>query len=239
MKYLFFLLLVLLQSTALAGVLANNSRVIFNADDDKQTLMIANTNPYPIVVQTWVDNGDGSPSVASSIPLFVTPSTFRLESKQVQALTIIKSDEIKNQETESVYWLNLYEIPPSDAVINDKPKVDLTMNTQHKVFIRPKSLEQYPDNIIDYLSFKVIQKGDSWQLLCKNTSKFHVSFTGLSVTSKGENPIFVEQEMDMMSSPQSERGYTLQHSPNEHSSEVNFNYIDDNGGMRKGTIKLQ
>ncbi|MEY0022831.1 hypothetical protein AB7W40_02240 [Providencia rettgeri] len=52
MKYLFFSLLILLQSTALAGVLANNSRVIFSADDDKQTLMIANTNPYPIVVQT-------------------------------------------------------------------------------------------------------------------------------------------------------------------------------------------
>ncbi|WP_285803371.1 fimbria/pilus periplasmic chaperone, partial [Escherichia coli] len=39
----------------------SQSRVIFNASDRMQSLMLVNTNSYPVVVQTWADNGEGDP----------------------------------------------------------------------------------------------------------------------------------------------------------------------------------
>ncbi|UEK61693.1 fimbria/pilus periplasmic chaperone (plasmid) [Providencia rettgeri] len=32
---------------------ANKSRIIFDSNQEPQTLLIVNTNEYPIVVQTW------------------------------------------------------------------------------------------------------------------------------------------------------------------------------------------
>ncbi|WP_416143304.1 fimbria/pilus periplasmic chaperone [Providencia rettgeri] len=45
------------------------------------------------------------------MPVIITPSTFRLESKQTQVLKLFNLNE-QNIKSELVYWLNLYEIPP-------------------------------------------------------------------------------------------------------------------------------
>lgn len=52
------LLLALAAMGAQAGIIASATRVIFREGDTEKTLMLLNTNGYPIVAQTWVDNGD-------------------------------------------------------------------------------------------------------------------------------------------------------------------------------------
>ena len=143
MRYLIISFFVLFNIYSYAGVLANKSRIIFDSNQEPQTLLIANTNEYPIVVQTWVDNGNGSP--LSVVPVIVTPSTFRLEPKQTQVLKLYNLNE-QDIKSELVYWLNLYEIPPKDTNIANShiPKVDLAMNTQHKIFISLLRQEALP-----------------------------------------------------------------------------------------------
>ncbi|MBI6203612.1 fimbria/pilus periplasmic chaperone [Providencia rettgeri] len=56
-------------------------------------------------------HGNGNSSPLSVVPVIITPSTFRLESKQTQVLKLFNLNE-QNIKSELVYWLNLYEIPP-------------------------------------------------------------------------------------------------------------------------------
>lgn len=239
MKSIFLSILLLMISNSYAGVLANQSRVIFDSTNDVQTLLIANVNEYPIVVQTWVDNGNGSP--LSIVPVIVTPSTFRLESKQVQALKLFNINEQK-ENSELVYWLNLYEIPPKDTKIgtSDIPRVDLTMNTQHKIFIRSPQLGPFPTKIEQYLAFTVIEKNNQSLLRVTNTSNFHVSFTQLCLSIKNDKNciIPVKQEMDMMLKPNSSKDYQLENTATPSTNMVIYQYVNDNGSIIEKTAYL-
>lgn len=242
MKYIILCIILFLNASAFAGVLANKSRVIFDSSGDEQTLLIANTNDYPVIVQTWVDNGNGNP--LSVVPLVVTPSTFRLEPKEMHALKIINiSDKTTASSSELIYWLNLYEIPPKDTNINDinKSRVDLTMNTQHKIFIRPPHLDSFPSDIEKYITFTLIEKNKDNFLLVKNTSSYHISFTGMNVASKNDskNSVSVEQEMDMTLKPNSERLYSLQKKFPINSNVVTFSYINDAGSVINQSTSLR
>ncbi|WP_016678677.1 fimbria/pilus periplasmic chaperone, partial [Yersinia pestis] len=52
-----FLLLFTISYDALAGLIAGSTRIIYQPELRERTLMLANTNDYPVVVQTWIDNG--------------------------------------------------------------------------------------------------------------------------------------------------------------------------------------
>lgn len=235
MRYLIISFFALFNIYSYAGVLANKSRIIFDSNQEPQTLLIANTNEYPIVVQTWVDNGNGSP--LSVVPIIVTPSTFRLEPKQTQVLKLYNLNE-QDIKSELVYWLNLYEIPPKDTNIANShiPKVDLAMNTQHKIFIRPSHLGAFPSDIEKYLTFKVIQEDGQSILQVKNASNFHISFTEICLSSKENKDCnnSVKQEMDMMLKPTDTRNYMLEYTTSKMSfSKVTYLLIDDSGRIIK------
>lgn len=241
MRYLIISFFVLFNIYSYAGVLANKSRIIFDSNQEPQTLLIANTNEYPIVVQTWVDNGNGSP--LSVVPVIVTPSTFRLEPKQTQVLKLYNLNE-QDIKSELVYWLNLYEIPPKDTnIVNSHiPKVDLAMNTQHKIFIRPSHLGSFPSDIEKYLTFIITQEDGQSILQVKNSSNFHISFTEIYLSSKKNKDCInsVKHEMDMMLKPNQTKDYTLE----DNISKNNFNVvtyllIDDSGGIIKKSNMTQ
>lgn len=237
MKYLIITFFVLFNIYSHAGILANKSRIIFDSNQEPQTLIIANTNEYPVVVQTWVDNGNGSP--LSVVPVIVTPSTFRLDPKQTQVLKLFNLNE-QDIKSELVYWLNLYEIPPKDTNIanNHIPKVDLAMNTQHKIFIRTSHLGSFPSDIEKYLTFKVIQKDGQSILQVKNSSVFHISFTEICLSSQKNKDCInsVKQEMDMMLKPNGIRDYILEKTTLESTiTKITYLYIDDTGRIIKKT----
>mgnify|MGYP002755687489 CR=1 FL=1 len=77
------LLLALAAMGAQAGIIASATRVIFREGDTEKTLMLLNTNGYPIVAQTWVDDGDVNAAPELSRAPFVTqrfrPATFGAE----------------------------------------------------------------------------------------------------------------------------------------------------------------
>ncbi|WP_272663246.1 fimbrial biogenesis chaperone [Providencia sp. PROV134] len=236
MKSIYLSIFLLITSNSYAGVLANQSRIIFDSTNNVQTLLIANTNNYPIVVQTWVDNGNGNP--LSVVPVVVTPSTFRLEPKQVQALKIFNINELKGS-SELVYWLNLYEIPPKDTKIANSniTRVDLTMNTQHKIFIRPSQLGSFPAQIEQYLTFTVIDKNNQSLLRVTNTSNFHVSFTQLCLSNKNDKNCAIP-EMDMMLKPSSSKEYQLEETTTPSYNILIYQYINDGGSVVEKTADL-
>ncbi len=88
MKSVLLLLTILFVQSVEAGIMPASSRIIYRDGDREKTLMLVNTNDYPVLVQSWVDNGEGSPEAASP-PFVVLPPVFRLAARRTQGLRII------------------------------------------------------------------------------------------------------------------------------------------------------
>lgn len=200
---LFFFLSMFFANHLLAGIMAENTRVIFPEGVNEKTIMIANTNPYPILVQTWIDNGDidNTPEKTNS-PFIVLPAVFRMMPHEVKGLRIIYKNQPLPGNQESLFWLNLYEIPPkTDAVSNKDAELLVAMNTQMKVFYRPKALKQ-DNHLSDHLQFTLLKKEDGFILSCVNSTGFYASFSSIKliIDKKEYKP---ESKLDMMVAPKS------------------------------------
>jgi len=241
----FFLCLLLCLPTAHAGLLAEATRIIYPADAAARTLTLTNTNAWPVVVQTWFDHGEGDPEVLAAPPFIAIPAIFRLAPGAVQTLRIVATGEALPTDRESVYWLNLYEIPPA-APDTDTPseadtaRLDLALNTQLKLFYRPQGLPQ-PENITEHLAaqlnFQLEAQNSQWFIACHNPTAWHASFAGLVVDGQaGELP--AQQEPDMMTPPKTTRRYRLAPGTPLPDATVTFSLIDDGGFGREYQQRL-
>ncbi|MGK8662183.1 fimbrial biogenesis chaperone [Serratia marcescens] len=204
------LLLALASIGAQAGIIASATRVIFREGETEKTLMLLNTNGYPIVAQTWVDNGDVNAAPELSRAPFVTlPSVFALPPSALKGLRILFAGANLPADRESVFWLNLYEIPPNLPTTRPlASRVTLAMNTQMKIFYRPRALQGKAENAAEAVSFTLQKSPDGYLLRCQNRSAFYLSFARIAVhADRRDYP--VRQESDMMTAPFSSRDYHL------------------------------
>lgn len=61
--------------TGKAGIMANMTRVIYHQGDKERSVLLANTNSYPVIVQNWVDHGEANPQTETPFvvlaPIFI------------------------------------------------------------------------------------------------------------------------------------------------------------------------
>lgn len=234
-KIVYMLLLlggVLCAAPAWAGIIASATRVIFNEGEDEQSLMLFNTNAYPIVVQTWADNGDvNAIPELSRAPFITLPAVFGMQPNAMKGLRIIYNQQLLPADRESVFWINLYEIPPNQPVTPPlQSSVVMAMNTQMKIFYRPKALVGEAANAVLPV-FSLQKDGKHYVLICNNNSAFHLSFASLSVRI-GQRDYPVQQESDMMTAPYSKKTYYIDYIDKLEAIStaiVNAAIIDDQG----------
>lgn len=226
----FFLLFIMLQS-AVAGVVADRSRIIFTASQREQGLSLMNTNEYPVVMQLWVDEGDvnSGPDIANA-PILPHPGLLRFSPKEHKHISLVNISKHALEKQEQVYWLNLYEVPPSPSTNIDRKKGQLlivTMRTQMKVFIRPEKLAIEPHEIAKYQKFSF--EGDSINI--ENDTPYFVTYKNISININGvESSIY-----NGMISPYSVEKTLIKDvgSLNKHLAIINAEYIDDDGSFKK------
>ncbi len=231
--------LLTLTGLAHAGIVASSTRLIMTENQQALSVILANTNDYPILVQTWIDEGapDSTPEKANA-PFIPLPAVFRLQPGAVQGLRVInKQDDTLRAlpaDRESVFWLNLYEIPPKNPQVSKADAhVAMAMNTQMKVFYRPSTLGVAPlwSTVAQQLRFTLIKQGNRYLLRCHNPSPYHASFGQITLVADGQH-FPLTQEMDMMTPPLSQRDYPLNAPINASSPallRIEFVLFDDDG----------
>lgn len=223
-----FLLSLSFITPAQAGVMAASTRVIYQAGDRDKSLMLVNTNDYPVIVQSWVDDGTGDIDAANA-PFLVTPPVFRLSPQSIQGLRIMFNQEPLPTDRESVFWLNLYEIPPVSKDAKESRRLTLAMNTQLKIFYRPKELKMTLEEAVSKLSFRLRQDNAHWFIECDNPTPLNISFTSISL-SDGSAERKVESQPDMMTPTFSKKRYTITGINNVTNKQaLRFRYLDDAG----------
>ncbi|MCR3870909.1 molecular chaperone, partial [Pseudomonas aeruginosa] len=154
-RALALLAMLCLAPTSEAGVTAERTRLVFVEGQREASLLLVNQNPYPVLVQAWVDDGalDGEPDTALA-PFLPLPPVFRLEPGRQRSLRLLATGQAQARDRESLYWLNIYEIPPqATAEAAGRPRLTVTLRTQMKVLYRPHGLHPHAEDAAAELGF--------------------------------------------------------------------------------------
>jgi len=219
---------------AIAGVTAERTRVIVNEGQREVSLVLVNQNDYPVMVQAWIDDGspDAGPDEAEA-PVIPLPAMFQLAPGQRQNLRLLYVGPAPTQERESMYWLNLLEIPPSPVAAEqpDPARLTVTMRTQMKVFYRPSALKTGASHAAAKLDFRT----EDGQLFAANASPFHITLAELfvcqrqAITVAGEGLLAPQTNVFLAASvPACTQG----------DDAVEFSWIDDEGNRQQGMARF-
>ncbi len=221
---------------AAAGVVVNGTRVVYPAARREVTISLQNSGERPSLVQAWLDTGDiHSKPGESKVPFVLTPPLFRLDPTKVQSLRLVYTHDPLPTDRESLFWLNVLDIPPRAAVNPDMPnQLDLAFKHRMKVFFRPQGLAGSAADAPARLTWKLLSKdGKLIGIQASNSGPYHVSLTQLNATVGG-HPLVIKADMV---DPFASRSFDLPDPPTLPSGAVSIEYwfVNDYGGNVNGT----
>ncbi|CAB3793489.1 putative fimbrial chaperone YadV [Paraburkholderia ultramafica] len=180
-----------------ASVVVAGTRVIYHAEDAEQTIKLTNEGKSPALTQIWLDKGDPKASPSSiQVPFTVTPPVARIDPGKGQTLRILYTGEALPKDRESVFWLNVLEVPPkpaaSDAGAN---RLQMAFRSRIKLFFRPTGLKGSADDAPAQVTWSLVQTGNHAALEARNPTPYHVSFSSLELMGGGKTATFEDGGM--------------------------------------------
>ncbi len=179
--------LLLLTPNARAGVIVHGTRVIYPAQRQEVIVRLENRGSRPALVQTWLDSGDrhSRPATAQA-PFSVSPPIFRIEPYQQQALRLRYSGDPVPTDRESLYWLNVLEVPPRAADAEKNNQIELSFRTRLRVFLRPPTLPYPAASAAAKLQWKLVSHAQGFALQVTNPTPYHLSLASVDLLNAGQ-----------------------------------------------------
>lgn len=98
-----------------ASVVIGGTRIIYEAGQAEVNVTLKNEGAQPALTQTWIDTGDRTAAPGSPhVPFIVNAPVTRIDQGKGHTLRLMHTGEAMAQHKESLYWLNVLEIPPKD-----------------------------------------------------------------------------------------------------------------------------
>lgn len=175
----------LLPWQARCEVQISGTRIIYPATAREVTLELTNKGNMPALVQVWLDAGDRRirPG-AEAMPFLITPPITRIEARHGQSLRLAYVGNTAGlpQNRESVFWLNVLEVPPSTkASLADQNQVKLAFRSRIKLFYRPEGLAEDVGYAANHLRWQLVRQGEGYALRASNPGQYHVSISNLEL----------------------------------------------------------
>ncbi|WP_367376724.1 molecular chaperone [Hafnia alvei] len=177
-------------TTTFASIQISATRVIYHAVEKDVSVQITNPGKYPVLLQSWTDDGHSEihPDTLRT-PFILTPPLTRVDADAGQTLRLSYSGAWLPSDRESVYWLNVLEIPP----VGEKKSnhIQVAFRSRIKLFYRPMALD---DNgalaAISQLHWHRLEN----KISLTNPTPYYVSAVAVTL-SRGENKISVPANM--------------------------------------------
>ncbi|KWH22790.1 hypothetical protein WL99_26905 [Burkholderia cepacia] len=133
--------LVCFAQQAAASVIVSGTRVIYPAGDREVTVKLDNNGAQPALVQTWLDDGDPRARPGTTkVPFVLMPPVFRIDPGRGQTVRIVYTGDALPQDRESVFWLNVLDVPPGVDETQSTTVLQLAFRSRIKLFFRPVGL---------------------------------------------------------------------------------------------------
>ena len=175
------MMLSITSSSSIASAVINSTRVIYPSDNKEVTVKITNNGSEPVLIQSWIDNGDqeSRPS-AIKVPFVLTPPINRVDAGKGQTLRISYTGNNLPMDKESVYWLNVLEVPGKNQAKVNENTLQMAFRTRIKLFYRPAGLQGNANDAPKSVTWN--SKGRGVEAI--NTTPFYINFVNLIVNGK-------------------------------------------------------
>ncbi|MFK0309768.1 molecular chaperone [Pseudomonas sp. NPDC090233] len=222
------LLAVCLASPHLAAnVVIANTRVVFPAEQPEVTVKLSNVGGTPSLVQAWVD--DGHPQSQPQdlhIPFNVMPAMFRLDAGKGQSLRLFQAGEAMPTDRESLYWLNVLEVPPKGS----GNALQVSLRSRIKLMYRPAGLQGKARDAHQAISWQWLREGRQWVLVADNASPYVVNLASLTVLQEGRAAMALEPSHML---PFASTRFRVEDMANPAKAQLQYAFIDDHGAVRE------
>ncbi|HCL3575263.1 TPA: fimbrial biogenesis chaperone [Pseudomonas aeruginosa] len=181
--------LALCAGTVHAGLVAQGTRVVFPASEREVTLRISNTSSTPALAQAWIDDGrQDVPPEELQVPFSVTPAVMRVDPNGGAVLRIAYLNTPLPADRESLFWLNILEVPPREEGENNA--LQFSFRSRLKLFFRPSQLKSV-DSAAGELQWKFMAAGQAANkrsvVQVKNPTPYYISFSSVELSVNGRD----------------------------------------------------
>jgi chaperone protein EcpD len=225
---------------AAAGIVVDGTRVVYPAAKREVTINIRNPADTPALVQAWLDAGDAHAKPGESkVPFVLTPPLFRLDPTKSQSLRLVYTHDPMPEDRESLFWLNVLDIPPRGATNPDLPnQLELAFKHRMKVFFRPAGLAGSAADAPAQLTWKLLPKdGKLVGIQASNPTAYHVSLVQVVAKVEG-HPLNAKADMV---DPFARRTFDIPDpvtAPTRGAVTIEYSFINDYGGTVKATASV-
>lgn len=175
----------LVLSNAHASVVIAGTRVVFFAAAGETTVRLNNDGSQPALVEAWIDDGNpASTPDTAKVPFLITPPLFRMDAGKGQSLRIVYTNQSLPKDRESLFWLNVLEIPPRPAAKpgEEQNTLQFAVRSRLKLFFRPPHLAGDPLGAARQVTWTVAADGAGYALVAHNPTPYHITFSQLSLS---------------------------------------------------------
>lgn len=131
------LLSLIISGQTLAAFTLSGTRFIYDEGRKNISVEVNNNTKETYGGQVWVDNTNQPKSEVYFTP---APTFFKVDGKQRQIIRLLNINKDLPKDRESLFWLNVQEIPP--VAKNGENVLAIALNTQVKLFYRPSNLSK-------------------------------------------------------------------------------------------------
>ncbi|TDP13485.1 P pilus assembly chaperone PapD [Enterobacter sp. AG326] len=178
--------LFLIPAAAHSAISLDRTRVVFPGNEKSVSLNVNNQNrSLPYLAQGWIEDVNGNKLEAGG-PLILLPPVQRIEpgAKSQVKIQATPGLSLLPQDKETLFYLNLREIPPKS---NKQNILQIALQTRIKLFYRPEALallaaEQQSAPFQEKLT--LTRNGESYTV--NNPTPYYITLIGASSKVKGD-----------------------------------------------------
>lgn len=227
-----FLLAALLFFTGYswANIVINGTRIIYLDENKDIIVQLINDGDSPALVQSWIDDGDiNSTPETANVPFLLSPPVVKISPYNGQQLRIKKVTANIPNDRESVFFLNVLDIPPIPKYLQKQNTMQLAVKSRIKLFYRPVALKGSLDNAVNKV--KLIAENKGFRIV--NDGPFHITIA--NIENQVKTKLLAES---LMISPFSQH-FTLTKNSVKTGLSYQIMYIDDSGAYKTRTMISQ
>ena len=166
--------------TARASVVIAGTRVVFPAANGEVTVRLNNDGDSAALVEAWIDAGDPASTPDSAhVPFLITPPLVRMNPGKGQSLRIVYTGEPLPKDRESLFWLNVLEIPPKPVAKPGEAQntLQFAVRSRLKLFFRPAKLTSDASNAPEQITWSMVADGTGYALEAHNPTPYFITFS--------------------------------------------------------------
>ncbi|MFS3858399.1 molecular chaperone [Proteus mirabilis] len=155
-KYIIYIILLAFTFSSYVAIQISKDKFFYKEQDKEILFDIKNKsekNTY--IIQSWRSHYNKEDN--SEAPFIISPSLIKLTPNENFTLKIIKTDDIKETNKESVYKVNIKLVPVIDDGMADKNLLLISLNSIYNLFYTPNNIVNKSNNKdIDFLLMMMI-----------------------------------------------------------------------------------